>query len=128
MLRSVFVAQAEYYFDTEHDDANTEKVKDQSARWLWDMNWRARIRRVRLPADLFGDGGGGATSGAGQTSSGGSQQGQCSAPAGLGSPPADFSSACGQAASLISASCPTGDGDSSLEGILSSLPQSLMLH
>lgn len=40
----VSVAQAEYYFPVEDPE------EPDSARWLWNMHWTARLRRVRLPA------------------------------------------------------------------------------
>lgn len=51
-------AQAEFYWHKEGKDAQ-ETPED----WMWEMNWRARLRRFRIPADsLLGDacsGGGG---------------------------------------------------------------------
>ena len=38
----VAFAQAEYYYDGE----------DARDAWMWNMNWRARIVRVRLPSDV----------------------------------------------------------------------------
>lgn len=38
------LAQAEYFYDAK------DAVEDRAA-WMWNMNWRARITRFRLPAD-----------------------------------------------------------------------------
>jgi len=46
----VFVAQAEYYFDTGYDE-HEHRTVDAPEEWMWSMNWRARLRRFRLPRD-----------------------------------------------------------------------------
>jgi hypothetical protein len=50
LASNVFVAQAEYYFDTGYDERNRRTV-DAAEEWLWSMGWRARLRRFRLPHD-----------------------------------------------------------------------------
>lgn len=40
-LRQYGFAQAEYFYDGVHDAAD----------WMWNMNWRGRLRRFRLPND-----------------------------------------------------------------------------
>lgn len=47
-----FVAQAEYYYDTDYDQSERRPQEDP-AEWLWSMNWRARLRRVRMPEDVL---------------------------------------------------------------------------
>ena len=45
------LAQAEFYWDKGDKDA--QEMRDD---WMWEMNWRARLRRFRVPADsLLGD-------------------------------------------------------------------------
>jgi hypothetical protein len=46
----VFVAQAEYYFDTTWNEGRGE-VDQGPDEWMWNMSWRARLRRFRLPHD-----------------------------------------------------------------------------
>ncbi len=52
------LAQAEFYWHKEGKDA-----QEMPEEWMWEMNWRARLRRFRIPADsLLGEacsGGGG---------------------------------------------------------------------
>lgn len=52
------LAQAEFYWHKEGEDA-----QEMREEWMWEMNWRARLRRFRIPMDsLMGDscsGGGG---------------------------------------------------------------------
>jgi hypothetical protein len=52
------LAQAEFYWDKEGEDG-----QEMREEWMWEMNWRARLRRFRIPMDsLMGDacsGGGG---------------------------------------------------------------------
>jgi hypothetical protein len=42
-LRQYGFAQAEYFYDG----------ADEPAEWMWNMNWRARLRRFRLPEDVM---------------------------------------------------------------------------
>jgi hypothetical protein len=49
-LSRAFVAQAEYYFDTSYDEARKRPRQDPD-QWMWNMSWRARLRRFRLPRD-----------------------------------------------------------------------------
>ncbi len=46
----VFVAQAEYYFDTTWDEGRN-RYSTAPEEWMWSMSWRARLRRFRLPVD-----------------------------------------------------------------------------
>ncbi|MBN1653752.1 MAG: hypothetical protein JXA30_08250 [Deltaproteobacteria bacterium] len=46
----IYIAQAEYYYDTDYD-ARNERPSHDPSRWLWNMKWRARLRRVRLPRE-----------------------------------------------------------------------------
>jgi len=52
------LAQAEFYWHKEGKDG-----QEMPEEWMWEMNWRARLRRFRIPADsLLGEacsGGGG---------------------------------------------------------------------
>jgi len=41
-LRQYGFAQAEYFYDG----------ADAATQWMWNMNWRARLRRFRLPEDV----------------------------------------------------------------------------
>jgi len=50
LLTKIYFAQAEYYFDTGYDAGSGGPSKDPG-QWLWEMSWRARLRRVRLPRD-----------------------------------------------------------------------------
>lgn len=40
------LAQAEFYWDKEGEDA-----QEMREEWMWEMNWRARLRRFRVPMD-----------------------------------------------------------------------------
>jgi len=44
LVGKVAVAQAEYYFN--HDGVHHKEPYD----WMWNMDWRARLVRFRLPA------------------------------------------------------------------------------
>jgi len=46
----VYVAQAEYYFDTTWNEGRGE-LDQGPDEWMWNMSWRARLRRFRLPRD-----------------------------------------------------------------------------
>jgi len=43
-LGNYSVAQSEYFYD----------APDPRTEWMWNMNWRARLRRFRLPTDSAG--------------------------------------------------------------------------
>lgn len=46
------IAQAEYYFDGDKGDKGAKDDKSSKRKdWLWEMNWRARLVRVRMPSD-----------------------------------------------------------------------------
>jgi hypothetical protein len=41
-------AQAEFYWDKEGEDG-----QEMRPEWMWEMNWRARLRRFRLPTETL---------------------------------------------------------------------------
>jgi len=47
-MSRVYIAQAEYYYDTGYDEKKGRPEQDPN-QWLWHMSWRARLRRVRMP-------------------------------------------------------------------------------
>jgi len=47
VVSKTFVAQAEYYYDTTYDQKAKGPAEPQED-WLWNMKWRARLRRVRF--------------------------------------------------------------------------------
>lgn len=53
LLRKVFAAQAEYYYDTTyhpHDDQWDQTETDRK-EWTWHMYWKGRLRRLRFMDD-----------------------------------------------------------------------------
>jgi hypothetical protein len=59
------VAQAEFYWHSIRGPDGADRERD----WMWEMNWRARLRRFRIPAgsllgSVCGEGGGGGFCGA----------------------------------------------------------------
>jgi hypothetical protein len=99
----VFVAQAEYYFDTTWDEGRGEVHADPE-EWMWSMSWRARLRRFRLPVDEDES-----ERGVGADASG----------CGFDAPEVDVTSACAAAGE----SCPSGFLDQ-----LRELAESVMVH
>jgi hypothetical protein len=52
LLKNVFAAQAEYYYDTSFDEAGgDDRSFERRKEWLWHMKWKARLRRLRFPKD-----------------------------------------------------------------------------
>jgi hypothetical protein len=76
-LTRFFAAQAEYYFDTTYKgppDGPQEKAKDYTGdardQWMWKMNWKARLRRLRFGGES-GDSNSSSSASASSNSSGG---------------------------------------------------------
>ncbi|HEY2733899.1 MAG TPA: hypothetical protein VGI70_07940, partial [Polyangiales bacterium] len=53
VLTKFFGAQAEYYYDTTYEkhDGALDQTKDARSEWVWHMNWKARLRRLRFGSD-----------------------------------------------------------------------------
>lgn len=66
MLTKFQVAQAEFYYDNKKSGDAWKKYKDDT---MWNMRWRARLRRVRPPGDGAGAMAGGVMSRMGDFSS-----------------------------------------------------------
>jgi hypothetical protein len=108
----VFVAQAEYYYDTEWDE-DRGRVHDDVDQWMWSMHWRARLRRFRLPHDDEDEESGN------ERESGGGQE-SC----GFGEPNVDMQDAC-SATGYDGCGEVTGGG---FLGDLQDLAETVMVH
>jgi hypothetical protein len=47
----IAIAKAEFYYEPKSDNAEWSSIKDEA---MWNMRWRARLRRVRLPQFSLG--------------------------------------------------------------------------
>ena len=128
----IYAAQAEYYFDTTYVKDAPEQVADLRASWMWNMRWKARMRRLRLPTSNSSSGNGSGPSFGGGAMSGGSSSSQgC----GGASPPSldidtAYNTSAAQSGSDPSSAQP-GAPSSSGSGALSSLQQiadTLIIH
>jgi hypothetical protein len=54
-INRIFAAQAEYYFDgtfnPDSSDEDLDRVFQKRTEWTWHMDWKARMRRLRITSD-----------------------------------------------------------------------------